>query len=220
MPQQAGTAAASTVEPAIHWRTDRMDLQADRLKVQLGDMTFTPEGAEVTLTEDVYRKGNWNLLAHWTADGHDNTLRLRFRSNDSDWYVETLDWWVSDLFMPDGRPGYGEFGRGATNATRTPLSETFTGDLQRPERGSLVPCSPGMSGVREALNVTAYVDIEGLRLTVTPRERSLPDKVLRFFRLDGLLDPPLSVLVPQSAACEGDLGEAQVLGFRVVPRDG
>lgn len=159
-----------------------MDLRADHLTLRWTDQTFTPEGADVTVRQDIFSKGQWTLYARWDEDGHDNALRLRFRSTGSDWFVESIRWMVTNVGVPDGGRAYLDFEMGASDATRTRLGQPFSGDLDlgRPKSGSLVTCVTPEPDVRYVHSVPAHVSIEGLRLAVAPRERSLLDKALRF----------------------------------------
>jgi hypothetical protein len=170
-----------------------VDLRADGIVLQLGDLTFSPEGAEVTLIEDVNARDFWYLYATWTIDGHDSILRLRFRSKTTDWYLDTIGWAVSDLVMPDGRPAMGSVAENARAMTRTPPGQPFRGDLSWSTKGYLAPCPGDMSeAARLPAGVTASLALQGLRLSVTPRERSWSDKALRAIGHDDLLDPGVS----------------------------
>ena len=192
--QVAGQSPSPAGEDSeVHWQTDRVDLRADGVGLQLGGLTFSPEGAEVTLIEDVHAKGFWYLYATWTVDGHESILRLRFRSRPADWYLDTIDWAISDLFMPDGRRAMGYFAGDASDLTRMPPGRPFSGDLSWSAEGYLVPCPGDVSeDARAPVGVTASLALEGLRLSVIPRERPWPDKALSAIGLDDLLDPEIT----------------------------
>ena len=191
--QVAGQSPSPAGEPpGFHWQTDRVDLRADGIALQLGDLTFSPEGADVTLVEDVHARGYWYVYATWAADGHENIVRLRFRSRAPDWFLDEVDWAVSDLVMADGRRAIGSFGETARDLTRTPPGRSFSGDLSWRAEGHLAPCSSDASDERMPEGVEASLVLDGLRLSVTPRERSDLDKAFRAIGLDGLLDPPIA----------------------------
>jgi hypothetical protein len=192
-PVASQSPAPAEEDSEVHWQTDRVDLRADGIALQLGDLTFSPEGAEVTLIEDVHARGFWYLYATWTVDGHESILRLRFRSRPPDWYLDTIGWAVSDLVMPDGRRAMGSFAGDARDLTRTAPGRPFSGDLSWSTEGHLAPCPGDMSeAARAPAGVTASLALEGLQLSVTPRERSWPDKALRAIGHDDLLDPQIS----------------------------
>jgi hypothetical protein len=185
-PQEAG-------EIGIHWQTDRVELSADALTLQLGDRTFTTEGAEFAITEAIHAKRNWTLLVRWTEDDHAHTLALNFRSKDTEWFVETINWFASGIAVPGGHPGYGTASFGAKIPTRTPPGQAFTGDLRRSTQGHVAPCDENDTGDPGFLTATAVLTIEGLHLSVVPRERSLVDKMLRALGLEGLLEEPFDL---------------------------
>lgn len=195
MPASPQDVLASPVGPgeadgpaAIHWQTDRVDLYADGLTLQLGDEAFSTEGAAVSVTEVVHNGRYWTLIASWTAEDHAHTLALNFRSNDRGWRVESITWLVSGIALPDGRPGYGVVSVGAANPTRTPPGQELAIDLMRSKQGDVVPCDATEAHEERPVSASAVLAFEGLRVSVTPRERSLLDKLLRSLGFDEPFD--------------------------------
>lgn len=177
--------------PAIHWQTGTVDLRADRIALELDGQTFSPTGSDVTLVEDIDTKSRWYLHATWSADGHDNIVRLRFRTSARAWSVVHIEWWVSDLVMPDGSGAWGAFySRPRPTTTPTRVGQTLSGDLEPPIQGQLASCEPTESGLRPVHEVDALLILEGLRLTLTPPQPSLLDRVLWFL---GLAEPAATI---------------------------
>jgi hypothetical protein len=193
-PARTAASLQADDDTAIHWRTDRVDLRADGLTLRRGDRIFEPGATAVTITEDIQTLGQWHLRAAWTDDGHSHVLELNFRAKDTDWWVETVAWWTSGLTLPDGRRGFGGASFGGADATRTPLGRTFVGDLESSAQAWFSLCDASEMEEHLAVGPRAALSFEGLRLSVSPRERSLLDKALRLIGLDGLLDEPFTLI--------------------------
>jgi len=181
-------------EPAIHWQTDRVDLWAESLTLELFDQTFSPEGAAVTITDDLSGKRRWYVDVRWTQDEHTHALILNFRHNDTDWYVDTVNWWFDDPRPSDGRGRYGSAAFRTRNLTRTPLGQAFTGDIQRSGTGVLASCED--TGIRlvEAVSDGGTLTLDGLHLTVAPRERNVFERALRYLGLTEGVEQDLGLL--------------------------
>jgi len=162
-------------EPAIHWQTDRVDLWAESLTLELFDQTFSPEGAAVTITDDLSGKRRWYVDVRWTQDEHTHALILNFRHNDTDWYVDSAAFRTRNL-------------------TRTPLGQAFTGDIQRSGTGVLASCED--TGIRlvEAVSDGGTLTLDGLHLTVAPRERNVFERALRYLGLTEGVEQDLGLL--------------------------
>lgn len=101
------------------------------------------------------------------------------------------------------------------NATRTPLGQALTGEIRR--SGNLVFRSCGDNGTGLHLEGIGRGDlsIEGLHLTVMPRERNVFERALRFLGLTRSLDRSIDLLAedcddsnpPRMEAHHGDRAE-------------
>jgi hypothetical protein len=150
-----------------------------------GGRVFSPAGAEVELAEDINTQDDWRLYAAWDQDGYSNLIYIDFFRKDDEWYALGLTWEVAGLTLTDGSPASGDFGLGSMNASRTPVGETYAGGLTHMLDGFVTPCQAAADGGHYGQNTDAVLSTQGLRLAVTPHERSIVDKALRFLRLNG-----------------------------------
>lgn len=190
---------------AIHWQTDRVDLRAESLTLELFDQTFSPDGVDVTIAEDASGKRRWYVDVRWTEDDHSHALVFNFRHSDDDWYVDSVAWWLDGPVPLDhgGRYGFAAFQ--ARNATRTPLERAFEGDVHRNGTGARAACEGARMGLVQVDRDGAALSIEGLRLTVAPRERSLVERALRFAGLTDELEQDVDLLAQDCSLGGGNV---------------
>lgn len=144
--------AMAQADPAIDWRTDQVQLSAAGLAIRVGDQVFTAAGLPVGVDGDAGGPERWSLETEWREQGVEMWLHLYFASDGT-------DWWVSEARTRDGEldadwiyyPG---------PVFRTPLGETFEGDVRLEGTGrTRTPGSP----------VSGILEMTDLRLAVSPR---------------------------------------------------
>ena len=206
-PPVAG-ASGDKGQPAIHWRSGVVDLQADSMTLRVGAEMFTAEGIDVVVDAWDGTLQTWALLPRWVEDGWNNWLYLEFASDGEHWRVRDA-WLWRDWLVGPGEPDFSgvrvpaefadlDYASGSTEfldpAIRLPLGEPYVGDLTL-QGVTLVPtCGSPTPQV-----VDVSVTFENLRLSVSPRSRPFLDELADgwFHRgsmlgdlLNGRLEPP------------------------------
>ena len=97
-PVPAVVSASQSPEPAydeslvegspVRWRSDEVDLRADRMILRIGDEVYTGAGAPVDIEAEGADAGWWSLSPSWNERGERLDLTLDFRSDGSEWWVD------------------------------------------------------------------------------------------------------------------------------------
>jgi hypothetical protein len=122
-PSPATTAEASTGAPRIQWASDAIELTADDLRLRVGDRVVTAP-REVLPMGQMYHD-HAQLEAWWFEMGSPQRLNINLDLDDTRWWVDSV--WAYDAH---GRNGEWVYFEDLAKRTRTPLGESFTGDLR------------------------------------------------------------------------------------------
>ncbi len=165
-----GRLAASTHVGAswpLEWRGGGMELLADRVSLQIGDMELTAPG-EVLTTGSTYAD-HAELEARWIENDAEQRMDLYLDLDEDHWWVDSIR--VDDRSIEDGGSIYFD---GLQALTRTPLGQSLEGDLflrsTSATRAELAPAG------------AATMQLDGLELTAfEPGSRPAPLQGCDFF---------------------------------------
>ncbi len=157
-PLVAGGSPSASLDSAIEWQTDFVDLRADGLAIVTNGLTFTTVGGSPGIDSDPGNAEYWTLEADWDEHDREQRLFLYFGSDGS-------DWWVDEIRAYDGYPT-GEWVYAHGPFFSTPLGESFEGDVQVELTGEGRPDD-------EANKVPATLSIDGLQLAVSPGDSAI-----------------------------------------------
>ncbi len=127
-PSPAATAEPSRGEPSsgqprIQWASDAIELTADDLRLRVGDRVVTAP-REVLAMGQTYHD-HAQLEAWWYEKGSQQRLNINLDLDDTRWWVDSV--WAYDAH---GRQGEWVYFEDLAKRTRTPLGESYTGDLR------------------------------------------------------------------------------------------
>jgi hypothetical protein len=178
-PGASGTSEGE--DEAVHWRSDVIDLRADRVELRIGGDVVT--GEEVDVVDSWGYEGQFSLRPMWLDEAQGIWLYLGFVSDEESWAVENPWLWLGGVRRADetevAAAGTGEDGtpevRPMTYGDNVDfdradwiamsLGEVYEGDWQLDGRLEVPVCgSPRL----ETQEVT--LRFENVRLEVTPRE--------------------------------------------------
>ncbi len=109
---------------AVDWRTPVVELAARQLAIDADGTRFLGV-ARPDLVSDPGDPTRWTLEATWREQGREQRLFLYFAADDA-------SWWVDQIGVYDGSdtPKWATFAPPADGVwLRTPIGETFSGDL-------------------------------------------------------------------------------------------
>jgi hypothetical protein len=206
----ASAAPSSSPAPAVHWKTQVVDLAADAFAVAANGLDFTTAGAEPEVHSDPGSADYWTLELIWTEHDREQRLFMYFGSDGT-------DWWVDEIRTYDGYEegewiyAYGPF-------FKTPLGETYEGDVRIDLLGRGRPGDPDT-------NVPGVLTIEGMRLRGPEDVAALPPDggvaVDRDpFGKGGPLKGSGILRLPPAQALERLLEEGYRVAFRLYPDPG
>lgn len=175
-PVPAVVSASQSPEPAydespVHWRSDEVDLRADRMILRIGDEVYTGAGAPVDIEAEGADAGWWSLSPSWNERGERLDLTLDFRSDGSEWWVDSVEIHRPFVYGPLGIKHRGSIWL-TTAGERVPLETAYVGDAVWTGETVMPTCDEPFTAPLEA-----SLELDGLRLEVSPRERSRVEEV-------------------------------------------
>jgi hypothetical protein len=209
LPPVAG-APGDPGQPAIHWQSAIVDLQADSMTLQVGDEIYTTEGVDVVVDSYDGDLAQWSLYPRWVEGDETFWMYLNFYSDGRAWRMSPWIWREGVMGPGDGEYEFAveggyldeydqppnafiEFGE---SQLRVPLRQAYEGDWVLSDRLLVPTCGPGSPVI-----VDVTLAFENLRLAVSPRQPTVIDELANdwFHRgsmlgdlFNGHLEPPQS----------------------------
>lgn len=149
---------------AVDWRTPVVELAARQLAIDAGGHRFLGV-ARPDLVSDPGDPTRWTLEATWREQGVEQRLSLYFAADDASWWVDRIG-----VYDGDDSPKWATFGPPPDGAwMRTPLGETFSGDLNVEGASATGPVRLHLGGLRVAVHPqdTVAPPIGGVRKVLT-----------------------------------------------------
>ena len=132
---------------AVDWRTPVVELAARQLAIDADGTRFLGV-ARPDLESDPGDPTRWTFEATWREGGHEQRLFLYFAADDA-------SWWVDQIGVYDGSdtPKWATFAPPADGVwLRTPIGETFSGDLNAEGTSATGPVRLHLGGLRVAVH--------------------------------------------------------------------